>query len=35
MRREPYNDKRVRKALAHLLDRKRMNQTIMFDQVHP
>ena len=32
MRREPYNDKRVRKALAHLLDRKRMNQTIMFDQ---
>lgn len=32
MRREPYKDKRVRKALAHLLDRKRMNQTIMFDQ---
>lgn len=32
MRREPYSDKRVRKALAHLLDRKRMNQTIMFDQ---
>lgn len=32
LRREPYNDKRVRKALAHLLDRKRMNQTIMFDQ---
>lgn len=32
LRREPYNDKRVRKALGHLLDRKRMNRTIMFDQ---
>ncbi len=32
LRREPYDDRRVRKALAHLLDRKRMNQTIMFDQ---
>lgn len=32
LRREPYSDKRVRRALAHLLDRKRMNQTIMFDQ---
>ncbi len=32
MRREPYRDIRVRKALAHLLDRKRMNRTIMFDQ---
>lgn len=31
-RREPYSDKRVRRALAHLLDRNRMNQTIMFDQ---
>lgn len=32
MRRAPYDDKKVRKALAHLLDRKRMNQTLMFDQ---
>ncbi len=32
MRRKPYDDKRVRKALSHLLDRKRMNQTIMFNQ---
>ncbi|HQZ26729.1 MAG: ABC transporter substrate-binding protein [Verrucomicrobiales bacterium] len=32
MRRTPYDDKKVRKALAHLLDRKRMNQTLMFDQ---
>ncbi|NNE94298.1 MAG: ABC transporter substrate-binding protein [Verrucomicrobiales bacterium] len=32
MRREPYDDKRVRKALAHLLDRKRMNNDIMHNQ---
>jgi len=32
MRREPYDDRRVRRALAHLLDRERMNETIMFDQ---
>ncbi|MEM6916324.1 MAG: extracellular solute-binding protein [Verrucomicrobiota bacterium] len=32
MRREPYNDRRVRRALAHLLDRERMNRTIMFNQ---
>lgn len=32
MRRKPYDDKRVRKALAHLVDRERMNQTIMFNQ---
>jgi len=31
-RREPFSDKRVRRALAHLLDRERMNQTIMFNQ---
>lgn len=32
LRREKFQDKRVRKALAHLLDRKRMNATIMFNQ---
>ncbi len=32
MRREPFDDLRVRKALAHLLDRKRMNATLMFNQ---
>lgn len=32
MRREPYNDKRVRRALAHLVDRERMNRTLMFNQ---
>ena len=32
MRRKPYDDKRVRRALAHLIDRERMNQTIMFNQ---
>ncbi len=32
MRREPFDDLRVRKALGHLLDRRRMNATIMFNQ---
>jgi len=32
MRREPYNDLRVRQALAHLLDRKKMNETLMYNQ---
>lgn len=32
MRKAPYNDKRVRKALAHLLDRERMNRSLMFNQ---
>jgi len=32
MRRAPYDDVRVRRALAHLLDRERMNQTLMFNQ---
>lgn len=32
MRREPFNDPLVRRALAHLLDRERMNRTLMFDQ---
>jgi len=32
MRRKPYDDRRVRRALAHLLDRKRMNSTIMHNQ---
>ncbi len=32
MRKKPYDDKKVRRALAHLVDRKRMNQTIMFNQ---
>ncbi|MDF3129530.1 extracellular solute-binding protein [Kiritimatiellaeota bacterium B1221] len=32
MRRKPFDDVRVRKALAHLLDRKRMNATLMFNQ---
>ena len=32
MRREPYNDKRVRLALAHLLNRNRMNNELMFKQ---
>ena len=30
MRRFPYDDLRVRQALAHLLDRKTMNETMMF-----
>lgn len=32
MRREKFKDVRVRRALAHLLDRKRMNATLMFNQ---
>ncbi len=32
MRRAPYDDKKVRQALAYLMDRKRMNETIMFNQ---
>lgn len=32
MRREPYNDVKVRKALAHLLDRPTMNSTMMYGQ---
>ena len=31
MRREPFNDLRVRKALAHLLNREKMNRTLMHD----
>lgn len=32
MRRSPFDDLRVRKALAHLLDREKMNRTLMYDQ---
>ncbi len=32
MRKKPFDDKRVRKALAHLLDRNRINSTMMFNQ---
>jgi len=32
MRRWPFNDLRVRKALAHLLDRRKMNRLLMYDQ---
>ena len=32
LRRAPFDDIRVRKALAHLLDRKRMNETLMANQ---
>ncbi len=32
MRRKPFEDKRVRKAMAMLLDRKKMNQTLMYNQ---
>lgn len=32
MRRPPFDDLRVRKAMAHLLDRERMNRTIMYSQ---
>lgn len=31
-RRPPFNDRRVRKALAHLLNREHMNHALMFDQ---
>ncbi|MBT3191303.1 MAG: ABC transporter substrate-binding protein [Verrucomicrobia bacterium] len=32
MRRPPFDDIRVRKAMAHLLDRERMNRTLMYSQ---
>lgn len=32
MRRPPFNDLRVRKAMAHLLNRERMNRTLMYNQ---
>lgn len=32
MRQFPFNDLKVRKAMGHLLDRKKMNSTIMYDQ---
>ncbi|MFW6334735.1 MAG: ABC transporter substrate-binding protein, partial [Desulfosalsimonas sp.] len=32
MRRPPLDDLRVRKAMAHLLDRKKMNRTLMYNQ---
>ncbi len=32
LRRPPYNDVRVRKALAHLLDRQTFNETMMYGQ---
>jgi len=32
MRRAPFDDLRVRKALAHLLDRDKLNSTIMYNQ---
>jgi microcin C transport system substrate-binding protein len=32
MRRPPFDDVRVRKAMAHLLDRERMNRTLMYSQ---
>jgi len=32
MRRAPFDDLRVRKAMAHLLDRERMNRTLMYSQ---
>ncbi|VEN75142.1 conserved exported hypothetical protein [Candidatus Desulfarcum epimagneticum] len=32
MRRPPFDDVRVRKAMAHLLNRRKMNATLMYDQ---
>jgi microcin C transport system substrate-binding protein len=32
MRRAPFDDLRVRKAMAHLLNRERMNRTLMYNQ---
>lgn len=32
MRRKPYDDPKVRRALAHLLDRERMNEELMYRQ---
>lgn len=32
MRRAPFKDVRIRRALAHLLDRRKMNRTLMYNQ---
>ncbi len=32
MRREPFKDARVRKAMAHLVNRRKMNRTMMYNQ---
>ena len=34
MRRPPFNDLKVRRAMAHLLDREKMNHTIMYSQYY-